>query len=68
MSSFFKVRGIGPFKYKSKEFAAFSVYFLDKKNAAQRVYASLTCQIDLVKSLKMNLLISNNIIFLEGLS
>lgn len=60
------MRGIGAFKYKSGEFAAFSLYFLGQNNTTQRVYASLTCKIDLVKSFKVNLLIGNNIIFPEG--
>ena len=61
-----KVRGIGASKHKSGEFAALSLYFPGRNNAGQQVYTSLTCEIYLVKDLRANLLIGNNIISPEG--
>lgn len=61
-----KVRGIGAFKHKSKEFAPLLLYFLGKNNTRQLVYASLICKIQLIKDLKANLLIGNNIMSLKG--
>lgn len=66
MSSFLKVRGIGAFKHKSGEFAALSLYFPKKNEVGQLVYTFLTCEIYLVKDLRVNLLIDNNIISPEG--
>lgn len=66
MSTFLKVRGIKAFKNKSGEFAALSLYFPGKNNTKQLVYISLTCVIHLVKGLRANLLIGNNIISSEG--
>lgn len=61
MSIPLKIRGIRASKHKSEEFAIFSLYFLEKNNTGQLVYASLTCKIHLVKDLGANLLIENNI-------
>lgn len=56
-----KVRGIGASKHKSGEFTTLSLYLLGRNNAGQLVYASLTCEIYLVKDLGANLLIRNDI-------
>lgn len=61
-----KVRGIGASKHKSGEFTALCLYFPEKNNAGQLVYASLTCEIHLVEDLRANLLIGNNIMSLKG--
>ena len=66
MSTPLKVRRIGAFKHKSREFAALSLYFPGKNNIGQLVYAFLTCEIHLVKDLKANLLIDNDIMSPEG--
>lgn len=66
MSIPLKVREIGASKHKSRKFAALLLYFLGKNNVGQLVYTPLTCKIYLVKDLKANLLIGNNIIFPEG--
>ncbi len=65
MSTPLKVRGIGASKHESREFAALSLYFPEKNNAGQLVYASITCEIHLVEDLRANLLIGNNIMFPE---
>lgn len=66
MSTPLKVGRIRASKHKSGEFAALSLYFPSKNNADQRVYASLTYKIHLVKGLRANLLIGNNIMSLKG--
>lgn len=66
MSTFLKVNIIEASKHKSGKFVALSIYFSSENNAKQLVYVSLTYEIHLVKSLKANLLIRNNIIFLKG--
>lgn len=66
ISTFLKVPGIKVLKHKSKEFAALLLYFPDKNNARQLVYTSLTCKIHLVKGLRANLLIRNNIMSPEN--
>lgn len=58
--------GIRASKYKSEEFATLSLYFPRRNNAGQLVYAFLICEIHLIKDLRMNLLIDNDIIFLES--
>lgn len=66
MSTPLQVRGIAASKHKSRDFAALFLYFLGRNDAGQQVYASLTCEIHLVKGLKANLLIGNNIMSPEG--
>lgn len=61
-----KVREIEASRYKSEEFVALSLYVPGRDNADQQVYASLTCKIHLVKDLRANLLIDNDIILPEG--
>lgn len=61
-----KWRKIRASKHKSGEFVALSLYFSGKNNAGQQIYAFLTCKIYLVKSSRVNLLIGNDIISLEG--
>lgn len=62
-----KVRGIGASKHKSTEFAALLLYFLGKNDAEQLVYAALKCEIDLIKGLRANSLIGNDILSLKGI-
>lgn len=52
--------------HKSREFAALFLYFSGKNNVGQQVYAFLTYEIYLVKGLRANLLIDNNIMSPEG--
>lgn len=66
MSTLLKIRGISASKHKSGEFATLFLYFPEKNNAGQQVYASLTYEIYLVKGLRANLLIRNNIMSLKG--
>lgn len=66
MSTSLKVRNISTYKHESAEFAALLLYFSGKNNARHLVYIALNCEIYLVKGLRANLLISNNILSLEG--
>lgn len=66
MSTLLKISGIGASKHKSREFAALLLYFSGKNNTEQLIYAFLTCEIHLVKNLKANLLIGNDIISPKG--
>ncbi len=66
MSTPLRVRGIGSSKHESGEYAALSLYFPGKDNTSQQVYASLTFEIHLVKGLRANLLIDNDIMSPES--
>lgn len=66
MSTSLKVRGIGASKHESVEFAALSLYFPGKDSTGRLVYASIRCEIHLVKGLRVNLLIGNDILSPEG--
>lgn len=61
MSTLLKIKGIKASKHKSEKFAILLLYFPEKNNARQLVHTSLTCEIYLIKGLKRNLFISNNI-------
>lgn len=61
MSTPLKIRDIRASKHKSGGFAALSLYFQGKNDAGEQVYAFLTNEIHLVKCLRANLLIANNI-------
>ena len=66
MSTPLRVRGIGSSKHNSGEYAILFLYFSSKDNASQQVYASLTYKIHLIKGLRTNLLIGNNIMSLKN--
>lgn len=66
MSMPLRVRGIGFSKYKSREYRGLSLYFPGKDDADLQVYISLTYKIHLVKGLRVNLLIGNDIMSLEN--
>lgn len=65
MSIPLKVRGIRALDHKSREFATLSLYFSSKNSIKQLIYAFLIYKIYLVKDLRANLLIRNDIISLE---
>lgn len=67
MFSPLKFRGIGALKHESSEFVALVLYFLGKNGVGNLVYAALQCEIHLVKSLRVNLLIGNNIMSHEAM-
>ncbi len=66
MSTLLKVRGIGASNHELGEFATLLLYFPGKINVGQLVYTSLTCEIHLIKDLRANLLIRNDIMSPEG--
>lgn len=66
MSTLLKVKRIKVLKHKSEKFAAFFLCFWETNNTGKLVYTFLRCEIHLVESLKVNLLIENNIILSEN--
>lgn len=66
ISTFLKVREIKASKYEFVEFAALSLYFLDRDNAEQLVYVLFKCEIYLGNRFQVNLLIENNILSSKG--
>lgn len=62
MSMLLKIRSIGVSKHKSSKFAVLSLYFSSRNNIRKLVYTLLQCEIHLVKGLRANLLIDNDII------
>lgn len=65
MSTPLKVKRIRVSRYKTKKFAALSLYFPGKDGAGKLVYTLLRCKIHLVEGLRRNLLIGNDIISLD---
>lgn len=61
-----KVRGIGVSKHESRDFAFTTIYIpsIDKKS--HKVYVSISCKLHLVDRLKANMLVSNNVLCIEG--
>lgn len=59
-----KIREIraSKYKYKSAKFVVLSLYFLGKDNIQRLVYVSIGYKIHLLKELRVNLLIDNNIL------
>lgn len=65
MSTLFRVEEMEVSKHWSEVFAALFLYFSSKNDVDQLFYAFLTCEIHLVKSLRSNLWIANDIISLK---
>lgn len=65
MATLLKVRNIGSLKYESNEFVSISLYFsgIDLTNCP--VYVHIHKKLYIVKKLKANLLVSNNILVIE---
>lgn len=61
-----KVRGISNSKHKSRDFALASTYIpgIDKKS--HEVYTSISCELYLINGLKVNKLVSNDVLCTEG--
>lgn len=66
MSIFLKVREIKTSKYKSAQFTEVSFFLLGESNKRQKVYAFIRCELHLVKRLRANILINNDILALEN--
>ena len=66
MSTPLKVKGIWTSKHKSAQFAEVSFFFPGDSNKRQRVYTSIRCKLHLVKGLRTNILIGNNILALKS--
>lgn len=61
-----KVKDIGASKYKSRELALTIIYILNLNQEGLEVYICIKCKLYLVKGLKANMLISNNVFYTEG--
>lgn len=61
-----KIREIRTSKHKSAQFAEVSFFFPGKSDKGQKVYASIRCELHLVKRLRANILIGNNILAAES--
>lgn len=61
-----KVRGVGASKYESGDFALLTIYIsgIDKKG--REACISITCKLQLVDRLKVNMLVYNNMLCTEG--
>ena len=66
MATPLKVGEIGASKHESAQFAELSLFLSGENNKGQKVYASIRCKLHLVKSLKANILIGNNILAPEN--
>ena len=66
MSIPLKVREIGASRHESAQFTELSLFLLKEVNKRQKVYASIKCELHLVKGLRANILIGNNILIPEG--
>lgn len=63
-----KVSGIGTFKHKSQEFALIAFYISSLNQEGLEVYTNIKCKLHLVEDLKANILIDNNVFYIEGFS
>lgn len=61
-----KVRGIEVSKHKSAQFVELSLFLLEEDNKRQKVYASIKCELYLVKGFRANILIGNKILTPES--
>lgn len=61
-----KIRRIRVSKYKSAQFAKLFFFFLDENNKEQKVYISFKCKLYLLKNLRADILIKNNILVPES--
>ena len=66
MSTPLKVRGRGTSKHKSAQFAEVSLFLQGESNEGQKVYTSIRCELHMVKGLRANILIGNNILAQKG--
>ncbi len=61
-----KVRGIGASKHESGHFALTTLYIPGTDEKGREVYASITCELNLVDRLKANMLVGNDVLCTEG--
>ena len=66
MSTSLKVKGIGALRHEFAQFAELSFFFLGEDNEREMVYASIKYELYMVKSLRANILIGNNILTPKG--
>lgn len=61
-----KVKGIGASKYKSGEFALTIIYIPGLDKEGSEFYISISCELHLVDGLKANILMGNDVLYMEG--
>lgn len=61
-----KVKSIGIFKYKLGKFALIVLYILGFGHDGTKIYMYIKCKLYLVKGLKANILIDNDILYIKG--
>lgn len=66
MSMLLKVRGIGTSRDKLKEFAFIAFYILGLDQESLKIYAYINYKLQLVESLKINMLVRNNILYTKN--
>lgn len=66
MSTPLKIRGIRSSKHKSAQFAEVTLFLLGENVEGQHIYALFKCELYLVKDLRANILVENNILAPEG--
>lgn len=68
MTFLLKIHGIDLLKYETDEYVTVPLYLLGEKNNGAKSYTFIWRKLHLVDGLKANILISNNIIGLKGIS
>ena len=66
MSMSLKVKGIGVLKHESGDFGFTTIYIPDIDKKSREVYTSISYELYLVNRLKTNILMGNNIFYIEG--
>lgn len=61
-----KVKGIGASRYKSEKFALTAFYMQGLNWEDLEVYVYINCKLHLIKSLKANILIGNDVFYTKG--
>lgn len=61
-----KVKSISASNYKSGDFALTTIYMLSNEEQSCEIYASINGNLYLIDGLKANMLVSNNMLYIEG--
>lgn len=61
-----KIKGIGTLRHKSGEFALITIYVSSVNKNGRKVYMSITYKLHLVNRLKVNIPMSNDILYIEA--
>lgn len=61
-----KIRSIGTLKHKSGDFTPMTIYIPVIDEKGHELYVFISCKLYLVDELKINMLLSNNVLCIEG--